>query len=213
MTLYVVRQGECLSSIAERHGFRDYKTIYDHPDNAGLKKKRPDPNLLYPGDEIRIPELSIKEVAIATEKEHRFQIHAPEKVLRLRLVRHGDEPLADEAYRLVIDRTVHEGTTNGAGEIEVPVELASRRGELEIAGRKLSLQLSALNPVDETADEGVTGIQSRLANLGFDVGPIDGHLGPRTQMAIALFQAEEKLAIDGEPTEATRKKLAERHGC
>jgi len=213
MTLYVVRQGECFSSIAERHGFRDYKTIYDHPDNAELKKKRPDPNLLHPGDEIRIPELSIKEVSAVTAKEHRFEIHAPQKVLRLKLVLHGDEPLANESYRLVVDRVVHEGATNGNGEIEIPVDIASRRGELEIAGRKLMLHLSALNPIDETDDEGVTGIQSRLANLGFDVGPIDGRLGPRTHMAIALFQAEEKLEIDGELTDATRKKLAERHGC
>lgn len=213
MTLHVVRQGECFSSIAESHGFRDYKTIYDHPDNADLKKKRPDPNLLYPGDEIRIPELETKEVAGATEKEHRFQVRAPQKVLRLRLVLHGDEVLANEPYKLLVDGIVHEGSTTGAGELEIPVEIRSRHGELQILGRKLALQLSSLNPIDETGDDGVTGMQSRLSNLGFDVGPIDGKLGPRSHMAVALFQAEEKLEINGVADDATRSKLTARHGC
>ena len=50
--LYTVLQGDCLSSIAKKHGFADWRVIYDHPNNSEFKKKRPDPNLIYPGDVI-----------------------------------------------------------------------------------------------------------------------------------------------------------------
>lgn len=53
---HVVRQGECLSAIAKRYGFASYRIIYDHPDNAELRRARPNPNLLFPGDVIVIPD-------------------------------------------------------------------------------------------------------------------------------------------------------------
>ena len=51
---HIVRQGEHLSQIALNYGFRDYKIIWDHPDNAALKKLRKSPNVLMPGDTLRI---------------------------------------------------------------------------------------------------------------------------------------------------------------
>ena len=54
--VHEVKQGECLSSIARRFGFRDWKKIYQHPMNADLRQKRPNPNVLHPGDRIFISE-------------------------------------------------------------------------------------------------------------------------------------------------------------
>src|SRR5690348_4555483 len=56
---YIVRPGDTLGKIAARHGFKDYREIYDHPANAGFKAKRPDPNLIYPGDVIVIPDRGV----------------------------------------------------------------------------------------------------------------------------------------------------------
>jgi hypothetical protein len=33
----------------------NWRTIYDHPSNADFKRKRPNPNLIFPGDRIFIP--------------------------------------------------------------------------------------------------------------------------------------------------------------
>jgi N-acetylmuramoyl-L-alanine amidase len=39
--------------------------------------------------------------------------------------------------------------------------------------------------------------QKELARLGFDPGPVDGYMGPRTREAIRRFQESRKLASDG----------------
>jgi len=53
---HVVVEGESLSTIAAAEGFRDFRKLYDAPENAELRKKRPNPNLIRPGDEVVIPD-------------------------------------------------------------------------------------------------------------------------------------------------------------
>jgi len=53
---HTVVQGEHLSSIAKKYGFSSYKTIWDHGQNADLKKKRQNPNVIFPGDRLFIPD-------------------------------------------------------------------------------------------------------------------------------------------------------------
>jgi len=55
MATYTVRRGDSLSRIAWSHGFRSWQEIYNHPSNAGFKRLRPNPNLIFPGDIINIP--------------------------------------------------------------------------------------------------------------------------------------------------------------
>ncbi len=43
----------------------------------------------------------------------------------------------------------------------------------------------------------VVGIQTDLRNLGYDPGPIDGIMGPRTALVISRYQKDHKLLIDG----------------
>lgn len=53
---YIVKKGDSLSRIADEHGFRNWKTIYDAPENAELRAKRPDPHLILVGDTVMIPD-------------------------------------------------------------------------------------------------------------------------------------------------------------
>ncbi len=48
----------------------------------------------------------------------------------------------------------------------------------------------------------VAGTQSGLKRMGYDPGPIDGILGPRTQAAIRAYQKDHGLAVDERPTQA-----------
>lgn len=45
--------------------------------------------------------------------------------------------------------------------------------------------------------EDVRELQNKLASLGYDVGPIDGIFGPRTERAVIQFQKNNGLKVDG----------------
>ncbi len=53
----------------------------------------------------------------------------------------------------------------------------------------------------------VRSVQESLKGAGFDFGPVDGILGPRTAAALREFQQQRGLAQSGEPDEATLKAL------
>src|SRR5262249_14282433 len=47
--------------------------------------------------------------------------------------------------------------------------------------------------------------QDRLKAAGFDPGPLDGGLGPRTKEALRRYQASQGLSMTGELDEMTRQ--------
>ena len=77
MPNHTVKQGECLSSIAAKYGFGDWKALYDHPSNAALKKKRPNPHVLFPGDVVSIPEKEKKQARVKTGQELKLTVRGP----------------------------------------------------------------------------------------------------------------------------------------
>jgi hypothetical protein len=84
-TQYVVKAGDCLSSIAFAHGLF-WDTVWNHPDNGELKKLRKDPNVLLAGDVVFIPDRQPKEVAVATGKQHNFVVRSNPTKLLLRIM-------------------------------------------------------------------------------------------------------------------------------
>jgi len=74
-TTHIVSYGECLWRIARKYGIPKWRTIYDHPKNAGFRQKRPNPNLIYPGDAIWIPDpQQDKKESCATDQRHTFKL-------------------------------------------------------------------------------------------------------------------------------------------
>lgn len=55
MNTHVVKAGETLSAIAVHYGFGSWQELYEHQANAEFRSKRPDPDLIFPGDVINIP--------------------------------------------------------------------------------------------------------------------------------------------------------------
>src|SRR3954466_7677821 len=80
---YTVKQGDHVPGLAARFGFTDYLVIWNHPNNAELKKNRENPNVLFPGDTVYIPEKDSGEFDRPTEKKHKFVLKR--KPLKLRL--------------------------------------------------------------------------------------------------------------------------------
>ena len=210
---HIVQQGECISSIAHRYGCRDYLTLWEDAANAGLRKLRPSPNLLYPGDVVAIPDKGLKVEPRPTGRVHQFQLKSNPRILRLTL-RHDDgSPLAGERYKLECGGKVLAGSTKGDGTLEQPIAKDAQTAILRFLDREWNLNIAHLNPMENAPDDGISGCQARLRNLGYDPGPIDGIAGPKTERAVRHFQADHPpLAVDGLCGAKIKAKLKELHG-
>lgn len=211
MRVHIVQQGDCLSSIAAQYGFADWKTIYDDDLNRDFRKMRPDPNVLFPGDKLNIPEIEPKFESGQTEAQHTFQLARRKTRLRLIVRDIAGVPLAGKRYRLVIEGAESDGLLSGDGALDETIPPLAEQGKLLVWAEEgfadtWTLKLGHLDPVEE-----LTGIQARLNNLGYDCGPVDNVNGPRTQAAIGAFQKDHGLEADGIPGPKTQAAIQNEH--
>jgi len=112
MTIHTVQQGDNLSKIARQYKHKDWRIIYNHSENAAFRKRRPNPNLIHPGDQIFIPAVDQQSTTINTGTIHKFKIK-PEiplpdlSWLKVRALYDDpwETPLPEEKIDLIIDRT------------------------------------------------------------------------------------------------------------
>jgi len=208
MPLHVVKPGECLSGIAHQYGFGDWQAIYSHEKNEELRSKRPNPNLLFPGDVVFIPERQGLSAQVATGRSHRFVIKRLKPKLIVSLRSKG-EPLANRTCEVVVDRRVETLTTDGDGRLEIPLHPATPSVRLHIEGHdeEIVLKVGHLDPISE-----VSGLQGRLLALGFLRQTPDGKIGPATRRALRDFQSASGLQSSGEPDASTQHALEDAYG-
>lgn len=210
---HIVEQGDWLSKLAVWYGFDKWETIWNAPENEGVRKKR-NPNVIYPGDEIWIPATASKEESASTEKRHRFEIKGKDDEISIVLQDDKSTARSGVKYEFNLNaKTLGKGSTAGDGKAHSKVPRQHDPAFLRVDKHSVHLHIGHLNPMDaDTPDKGVSGVQARLNNLGLRAGPEDGVLGPRTQRSILLFQKLEKIKEDGMITDDLRAKLRERHG-
>jgi|SRR5271170_2610544 len=221
---YTVKQGDCMSSIAVENGFF-WQTLWNLSENAALKTKRKNPNVLLAGDKVFIPDLRVKNESRASGTKYTFVRKGVPEKLRMKLVDANHKPRANLDYIIVIDGNSQRGTTNSAGEITQSIPPGAKVGKLIIQPptppqtgkgapppkkprREITkLQLGHLDPISE-----VTGLKSRLANLKFYRGPIDGNVDDATKQALSNFQKRKGLPVTGVADDATKSLLQKLHG-
>ena len=206
---YQIEQGDCLLSIACRTGHA-WQTLWDHSGNAQLRRLRKDPTVLLPGDRLKIPPLREKWEDCAIDKRHTFVRSGVPAKLRLRLFE-DDTPLKGQPFTLEVGGKIQRGEIDSRGRIEVFIPLDAAGGTVTVGEpphiRKYQLDFGHLDPV-----ETVSGAQARLANLGYDPGPVDGLLGENTIEAIRRFQLAHELEETGELDAQTQQTLKSAHG-
>jgi N-acetylmuramoyl-L-alanine amidase len=202
VTKHVVRNGDCLASVAAANGV-PWNRIWNEPGNAELRALRKDPSVLFEGDTLVIPERVRHEEQGATEQRHRFRVVGSQVRVKLRLLI-DDRPLAKVSYRLRIDGALElHGMTDSEGFVDAPISATAVAGELIVstASHELfySLRFGALDPIDTTS-----GVAQRLSQLGFAVDDLAA--------AVAAFQTKAQLSTSGQLDEPTRARLLAEYG-
>jgi hypothetical protein len=212
---YTVKQGEYVSSIAARNGFPDYTIIWNDPNNAALKRLRKSPNILLPGDQLFVPDVRQRQELRATDKLHRFKVKLEKISLHIVLKDADGKAISDEPYTLAIEGKTFEGTTDGGGAINQPIDVGQENGLLTLSRleQTFSLKMGHLDPIKEEESEAVvSGVQARLNNLGFNCGPVTNEVSDDIVDALTQFQKAYSLRTTGEMDAPTVSKLQDLHG-
>jgi hypothetical protein len=208
MPSYTVQKGDHLSAIAEKFGFRQLKTIWEHPNNAALKSARTDPHILQPGDEIFIPEKEPKAEGRATTAVHTFKLSTEPLKLKLKLQDVNAQPLANQGCKLDVEGAVSSEKTGGDGTIEKVIAKTAKVGKLTLPDLEMPILIGHLDPVEEQS-----GQIARLCNLGYEPGDVDAPDAERVRSAVEEFQCDHDLPVNGVCDAATQAKLKDVHGC
>lgn len=208
---YVVQQGDCLSSIAFENGLLP-ETIWNDPGNAALKAGRKDPNILFPGDQIHIPAVRLREENCGTDATHTFQLKQATKTLRVVLLDSDGNPRKSLRYQVKVkDGLAKTGTTGSDGIVQISILPNAREAELvvnsNLGEERYELHLGTIDPATT-----LSGMQARLNNIGYYCGEVDGLMGPKTAGALARFQKSHNLAVTGDVDDDTRDALVKQHG-
>lgn len=219
-TFHTVKQGEHLSRIAKQYGFSDYRTIWEHARNTDLRKKRENPNVIFPGDQVFIPEKQVKEEPRPTDKRHRFQVRRHALRLRIVLENLSRKPISGAACDLRVEGELEQLTTDGQGMIQQEIAPAAESGLLVVKNPQpateamplpMPVKIGHLDPVDEAS-----GQKARLNNLGYFAGPFEGQSAELNKemflSAIEEFQCDHGLVVDGKCGQQTQAKLKQVHG-
>lgn len=206
MPIHVVKQGDCMSSIADQYGFF-WDTLWNLPQNAELNALRGNPNVLLPGDRVVIPEIRPKEESGETTQVHVFRLKGVPVRLNLRLLDVFNEPRAGAKYTLTVDGQKFSGEIPEDGLVSHAISPRAQRGRLVLEdGEEYDLELGHINPIDY-----LSGVQGRLRNLGYYEGEAMGKLDDETRDAIRKFQEDHGLPVSGEADDGTRAALLAAH--
>jgi hypothetical protein len=206
-TPFVVQSGDHLEAIAHRFGVTA-DSIRNEPSNAKLAQKRGDMSMLVAGDVLYIPVRDRVFLPATIGSSNKFVATIPKVEVHLNLA-DGKNKHANVPYTVDGAGPQVKGTTDGQGHVSfrVPVTVQTVRLTLSDTGHTFDVTVGGLDPIDETS-----GVQMRLAHLGFYAGPIDGALSDHTRAGLRAFQAHQKIDVTGDPDDATLAALKDAHG-
>jgi Putative peptidoglycan binding domain len=211
---HVVVQGEYLAKMAFVYGF-DADQVWNDPKNADLKQKRPDPNVLAPGDVLQIPAAKKDGQPISKGTTNSYTVNVPKVKVEL-VFQDGDNPLAGEECAVKglgdPDPAAPALSTDGGGTLSLDVPVTTREFIVTFPkreGLRMHFYLGDVDPASET-----TGVTQRLVNLGYLPGYFDDdpdQMDDLVKKAVAAFQAENGMEPTGEIDDATQKALRDAH--
>jgi hypothetical protein len=192
-----VKQGERLPTIARAEGFARWQTVWEFAANAALRESGGNAHILLPGAHVAIPS-KLKRVAEVQGGEAEYVVQAAPEVLRLRFAE-SEAIDGTVLFRATPDAgdEMFEGELADDGTMEVPLPPDTKQvtvqlycGDSDDAFVTYEFAVGEVDPVTES-----TGIQARLASLGYYDGDIHGTLDDATKGAIVRFRREYGLPL------------------
>lgn len=218
---HVIQPGECADSVAIANGMLP-DTVWQHRDNAELRRRRGDPNILAPGDRLVLPSPRVKQVERPVDARHRFLRKGVPSKFRLQIYDAAGEPRAGIGFVIEWSGGRVVGETDGDGVLEIWLPSHARTGTLELADDPTRYRLHfgglrPLPPADELPEAGaplhgddMLGVRQRLHNLGF-LRDVDERDPAVLRFALDQFQIRFGLADTGVLDAATRDALERLH--
>jgi N-acetylmuramoyl-L-alanine amidase len=220
-TPHVVRSGEHLTGIASQFG-TTVAVIWDDPANASLRRRRPNPEILAPGDVVYIPQTERKWLPVQIGTENRF-VGTPLRVtVKVVLLGQDRKPLANR-FLTAVPPSDTPLMTDGSGLLVCSVDVALKILEVTVDGANVRFQIRVghLDPIDTD-----TGLASRLRHLGHG-GDEEEHVMARDWLSgsaaelrahalarsVASFQRTNGQPGDGQVDDALRRAVHDAHGC
>jgi len=214
--MHTVAQGEYIAYIAAQYGFVSWQDIWNHPLNATLKSQRQNPNVLFPGDQVYVPDPQVQNIAKPTDQTHNFKLKTSTLKLHLVLQDMYEKPIANAKCILSLGANTYNVTTDGSGAINQEIPPTVQNGVLIIqddsqtpyGNVQIPILVGSLDPVDQ-----LTGQQARLQNLGYFFGTIGSAADDEFESAVEEFQCDNYLTVDGICGPVTQAKLKQVYGC
>lgn len=206
---HVVQAGECISTLAYRHGHLP-ETLWNTEENAALKELRGDKNILNPGDSVVIPAPRRGTEGVDAGNAYLLRGKGFTETLRVRFLDAEGKPRVNLTYVVSLESDVgteeRAGATNSEGFLVEPASAAVHTLKVTFGSgaerETYAFQVARLAPLDTLA-----GAQARLCHLGYGCGEEDGVLGPWTRRALRDFQRDHDLPVTCELDDATRTRL------
>ena len=85
--------------------------------------------------------------------------------------------------------------------------IAAMSRAVETLSREIAQEIDSIAERTPTAGYDLRLIQKALESKGYDPGPADGHLGPKTREAIRRYQYNLDIQVTGEPSRALQDML------
>jgi len=217
-TTHIVKAGENLARIAKQYKIANWRDLYHHPDNSALRQLRPDPNMLFQGDQIIIPQQQQQKATIRTGAKHRFEIRQcePQK-LTFRLTDCAGNPQEKIPVVYTLNGVQQTRFSDRQGKLEIqlpdpdidefPMDIFADP-ESDQPTHQYLVKPSHLAPVQEVA-----GVQARLNSLGHDCGIADGIYGNKTKAGIESFEKANGMKVTGTISDTLCAAITREFGC
>ena len=211
MQPYVVRQGDYLAKLAFVHGF-DAEEVWNDAKNEEIRGRRPDHNILAPGDIVYLPVKKKEGLPIVKGTTNKYSARVPKVDVNLVFKNADGTPLSEEPYEIRGAPPASDPlATDADGHLTIQVPVTVREVCIVFPERHFSYtaRIGDLDPSNE-----MSGVAQRLRNLGHLARDASSPemAADDVRAAIAAFQAETGASSTGALDAETQSALFEIHG-